>query len=66
MSNSSSTMERAPDGVLKSRKDSTHEEVELDRLLNREATAFNRELEVDRILKAFKLKYVFVMSVDPR
>ena len=31
---------------------------DLDRLLNREATAFQREVEVERILKAFKLKYV--------
>jgi len=34
-------------------------DVELEKLLNREASAFQRELEVDRILKAFKLKYVF-------
>lgn len=26
--------------------------------MNREATAFQREIEVERILKAFKLKYV--------
>lgn len=31
---------------------------EIERLLNREATAFQREIEVDRILKAFKLKSV--------
>ena len=35
--------------------------VELDRLLNREASAIQRELEVDRILNAFKLKYVFAL-----
>ena len=29
---------------------------DIDKLLNREANAFNREMEVDRILKAFKLK----------
>ena len=29
---------------------------ELEKLLNREASAFQRELEVNRILKAFKLK----------
>ena len=29
----------------------------MDRILAREATAFNREVEVERILKAFKLKY---------
>lgn len=45
-------------GLKSSQPDSTKEEVELERLLNREATAFNRELEVERILKAFKLKYV--------
>lgn len=31
---------------------------DLEKLLNREASAFNRELEVERILKAFKLKYI--------
>lgn len=31
---------------------------DLLKLLNREATALNRELEVERILKAFKFKYV--------
>lgn len=31
---------------------------DIERLLNREATAFQREIEVERILKAFKLKYV--------
>jgi hypothetical protein len=37
-------------------------DAELEKLLNREASAFQRELEVNRILKAFKLKYVFVFS----
>lgn len=32
---------------------------DIERLLSREATAFQREVEVERILKAFKLKYVF-------
>jgi DnaJ family protein C protein 8 len=32
---------------------------DLERLLNREASAIQRELEVERILNAFKLKYVF-------
>ncbi len=31
---------------------------DIEKLLNREATAFQREMEVERILKAFKLKYV--------
>ena len=35
---------------------------DLERLLNREASAIQRELEVERILNAFKLKYVFILS----
>ena len=31
---------------------------ELEKLLSREASALNREMEVERILKAFKFKYV--------
>jgi len=34
-------------------------DADLERLLNREASAIQRELEVDRILTAFKLKSVF-------
>ena len=34
---------------------------DLERLLNREASAIQRELEVDRILNAFKLKYLFIL-----
>jgi DnaJ homolog subfamily C member 8 len=34
----------------------------LERLLNREASAIQRELEVDRILNAFKLKSVSISS----
>ena len=34
------------------------ESVDIDKLLNREANAFQRELEVERILKAFKFKCV--------
>jgi DnaJ homolog subfamily C member 8 len=33
-------------------------DVDIDKLLSREANAFQREMEVERILKAFKLKYV--------
>lgn len=33
-------------------------DAELEKLLAREASALNRELEVERILKAFKLKCV--------
>jgi DnaJ family protein C protein 8 len=37
-------------------------DADLERLLNREASAIQRELEVDRIFNAFKLKSVFVSS----
>ena len=33
--------------------------LDIDKILNREASAFQREVEVERILKAFKLKYAF-------
>ena len=39
---------------------------DIEKLLNREATAFQREMEVERILKAFKLKCVpFRVSLAP-
>ncbi|TFK21190.1 chaperone regulator [Coprinopsis marcescibilis] len=37
---------------------------DIDRLLNREATAFQREVEVERILKAFKLNPYEIIDVD--
>lgn len=37
---------------------------DIEKLLSREATAFQREVEVDRILKAFKLKCVCTTAVD--
>ena len=37
---------------------------DLERLLNREASAIQRELEVDRILNAFKLKYVLTLYLS--
>jgi hypothetical protein len=37
-------------------------DVDIEKLLNREATAFQREVEVERILKAFKFKYVVLLS----
>jgi len=37
-------------------------DADLERLLNREASAIQRELEVDRIFNAFKLKSVFISS----
>ena len=36
------------------------DDLDIDKILNREASAFQREVEVERILKAFKLKYTFL------
>jgi DnaJ family protein C protein 8 len=38
-------------------------DTDIEQLLSREASAFQRELEVERILKAFKLKYVTTYCV---
>ena len=38
-------------------------DVDLDKLLNREARAFERQIEVERILKAFKLKSAFSLRI---
>ncbi|KIM33468.1 hypothetical protein M408DRAFT_326177 [Serendipita vermifera MAFF 305830] len=38
---------------------------DIDRLLNREATAVSRDLEVDRILGAFKLNPYDILGIDP-
>jgi DnaJ homolog subfamily C member 8 len=37
---------------------------DIDKLLNREASAFQREVEVERILKAFKLNPYDVLDLD--
>lgn len=37
---------------------------DIEKLLNREASAFQREVEVERILKAFKLKWVSTVLYD--
>ncbi|GLB40319.1 putative dnaJ molecular chaperone homology domain [Lyophyllum shimeji] len=37
---------------------------ELEKLLSREASAFNREVEVERILKAFKLNPYDILDID--
>ena len=45
---------------MASASSATATDAELEKLLNREASAFQREVEVERILKAFKLKCVVV------
>ncbi len=62
---SSSSSAPAPGSSRPAQKDAATEDIE--RLLSREATAFQREIEVERILKAFKLKCVLVSSLySPR
>lgn len=39
----------------------TVSDADIEKLLSREASAFQRELEVERILKAFKLKCVNIL-----
>ncbi|KIJ13457.1 hypothetical protein PAXINDRAFT_100703 [Paxillus involutus ATCC 200175] len=43
---------------------STPADLELEQLLSREASAFQRELEVERILKAFKLNPYDILGLD--
>ncbi|KAF5327390.1 hypothetical protein D9619_004206 [Psilocybe cf. subviscida] len=42
----------------------TAAELEIEKILNREASAFQRELEVERILKAFKLNPYDILDLD--
>ncbi|KAF8653606.1 hypothetical protein AX16_003850 [Volvariella volvacea WC 439] len=42
----------------------TTDEAEIDKLLSREASAFQREVEVERILKAFKLNSYDILDID--
>ncbi|KAG6813947.1 hypothetical protein H0H92_005202 [Tricholoma furcatifolium] len=44
----------------------TPNDAELEKLLSREASAFNREVEVERILKAFKLNPYDILDIDER
>jgi len=44
----------------------SYSDAELEKLLNREASAFQRELEVERILKAFKLNPYDILDVDEK
>ncbi|KAF9267866.1 DnaJ-domain-containing protein [Marasmius fiardii PR-910] len=42
----------------------TKDEQDIEKLLSREASAFQRELEVERILKAFKLNPYDILDID--
>lgn len=50
------TMSAGPSNQAGTSSQASISDAELEKLLNREASAFQRELEVNRILKAFKLK----------
>ncbi|KAL1740236.1 hypothetical protein HDZ31DRAFT_47885 [Schizophyllum fasciatum] len=56
MSAAASTSKAAPDLAKV--------ETEVDRLLSREATAFQRDVEVERILKAFKLNPYDILDLE--
>jgi hypothetical protein len=47
-----------------SKKPEVDDLADLEKLLNREASAFQREVEVDRILKAFKLNPYDILDLD--
>jgi len=40
------------------------DELDIEKILNREASAFQREVEVERILKAFKLNAYDILDID--
>lgn len=54
----SSSSSKSPSNTPSSAPTPAISDAELDKLLSREASAFQREIEVERILKAFKLKCV--------
>ncbi|KAF8969208.1 DnaJ-domain-containing protein [Flammula alnicola] len=43
---------------------SSKEEIDIEKILNREASAFQREVEVERILKAFKFNAYDILDID--
>ncbi|RDB26423.1 J domain-containing protein spf31 [Hypsizygus marmoreus] len=59
MSSSASSSKPAPDTPP-----ATLTDAELEKLLSREASAFNREVEVERILKAFKFNPYDILDID--
>jgi DnaJ family protein C protein 8 len=56
MSAETSSASKPAASVPSSSNASAKPDDDLEKLLSREASAFQREVEVDRILKAFKLK----------
>jgi len=54
----------SPSSSSKIPQTSRTEEIDIEKILSREASAFQRELEVERILKAFKLNPYDVLDID--
>ncbi|KJA26410.1 hypothetical protein HYPSUDRAFT_36730 [Hypholoma sublateritium FD-334 SS-4] len=48
----------------KTSSNSGKEDLDIEKILNREASAFQREVEVERILKAFKLNAYDILDID--
>ncbi|EAU85582.1 chaperone regulator [Coprinopsis cinerea okayama7 len=55
---------KQPEASTSKAKETAPDVADIDRLLNREATAFQREVEVERILKAFKLNPYDILDID--
>jgi len=64
MSSSSAAKDKAVDPPASSASAPAPSNDDLERLLNREASALQRELEVDRILNAFKLNPYDILDID--
>lgn len=53
-------MSQSETPVSRTPKNPPKDDLDIEKILNREASAFQREVEVERILKAFKLKCVYM------
>ncbi|KAJ3538112.1 hypothetical protein NM688_g6565 [Phlebia brevispora] len=63
-SSSSTPASNTPAASTERSTRATPDHVDIEKLLNREATAFQREIEVERILKAFKLNPYEILDID--
>lgn len=63
MSSSANAAAGSSSTASKAQASPTQVDAELEKLLSREASAFQREVEVERILKAFKLKWAIYVHL---
>ncbi|KAF8813312.1 DnaJ-domain-containing protein [Phlegmacium glaucopus] len=54
----------SPNATTSSTPKPAKDDLDIDKILNREASAFQREVEVDRILKAFKLNPYDILDIQ--